>query len=451
MERYNYGSIFIRNMTKMHTKALNTAKSSQEAISTPRVVIVGGGFAGVACAQKLLRSDTSLHVTLISSKEFLTYYPALYHVVTGLNPEYAQIYYDDIFEKHLHSDSPFQFIHDTVTACDNQGREVITQSGDSYQYDYLVMATGSEAHYFNIEGVEERCFTFQSSHAAVHLKERIVNMARNHLVSSKEEMLKALHFVIVGAGASGVELAGDLASFARSLVSAHGIPESMVTIDLVERNERVLSRLPEKVSEKAEMRLRKLGVNLFLNRSMVKSESWKVFLSDMTLGAKTLIWTAGSRPHASTQNMNGFNYTKRGKIEVDEHFRAKNVEEVFVAGDLAAVGDSGLAQSAIRHGKHIAQVIEGSVSGKVLPDEYEVRELPVNIPIGVGWGIMAYKETVVTGWLAWILRFLIDARYFWSLVPFNDVVNRLMMVRRLYYRRHEICLPVEDVEHKNEE
>lgn len=401
-----------------------------------KVLIIGGGFAGVRCALDLAKqSRGALDIVLVSKGPDLVYYPAMYRYVTGAAEQQVAIPLAQIFRKY----PCVRIVEDTIASIDAEQKMATGVSGDVYEGDYMVIAVGSENNYFHIEGVDEISYNFKSFEAAQILRDRIHSLFMQHAQSETEELLLALHFMIIGGGASGVELAGELAVYAGELARLHELPESLVTIDIVERNERLMSRMDPKVSHQIEKRLKKLGVHLLLNRSMIKNESWTVFLGDMTVGAKTVIWTAGVQSASVSQNIPGCTYTERGKIITTEHLETQPGSGVFAVGDIADTQYSGLAQAAIVDGGHVARVIVADMTGKERLERREKEPWHV-IPIGPGWGALQYRGIRLFGRLAWAARFFADIRYYLSVLSFSDVLNLLSQKRT---RAYEATVPVD--------
>ena len=194
-----------------------------------KIVIVGGGFGGIRCALDLVKHvPVGTRVQLISNKKYFEYYAALYRVVTGDEPADVYIPLSDIF-----SGTFVEVLHDTVTSIDIEKKIVFGQSGAHYQADYIVLALGSETSYFNIKGLKEQSFGFKTTNEAIRLKRHIDTLFKKHRYSAPEEQLLAFHFVIIGAGASGVELAGELEFYTRQRAKCYNINKSLISIDLI--------------------------------------------------------------------------------------------------------------------------------------------------------------------------------------------------------------------------
>jgi len=230
-----------------------------------------------------------------------------------------------------------------------------------------------------------------------------------------------MHFVIVGGGASGVELAGELALYTKRLAKLHKIDPSLITIDLIEAAPRLIPALPEDFSERVRNRLHQLGINIFLNRMITKEEIEKVYLKDMEIRTKTVIWTAGVKPHHLYSEITGLKLDKKGRVMVDELLQANEHPNVFVIGDAAATPYTGMAQTAIHDGRFVADVIEKKIYGRH-SDPYQPRNPFYAIPIGPGWAATLIGHYRFYGLIGWWLRRLADLRFFLSILSFRKAI-----------------------------
>jgi len=381
------------------------------------VLIIGGGFAGVQCARDLAkRKIPNIHIRLLTNKSYLEYYPAIYQVVLGKSPLQSCLPLAQIF-RGLN----VEIVYDTAINVDLEKKEVQGLSGTRYRGDYIVITLGSQTTYFNIEGLEKLSFNFQSINQAIRLRDHIDAMFVDAHTMEQDELLVALHFVIVGGGPSGVELAGELSEHTRTLARKYKIEESMVTIDIIEGNPRVLPRLSQKSSHLARKRLNSLEVNLLNNRYLVKKGVWSVILKDMELGAKTVVWAAGILTNEFYTKNKQFLFSSQNKICVDDFLQPQSFSDIFVGGDAADTKYSGLAQTAIADGAFIARVIEAKIRNLQSSDKwprYKTKTPAHVIPIGANWAIAEIAGFVFSGRLAWWLRKLADLRYYISILPF---------------------------------
>jgi NADH dehydrogenase len=378
-----------------------------------RVLIAGGGFGGVRAALDLARNP-AFSVTLISKNKNFEYYPGL-HKMLGVS-EYAPV---SIPLATLFKNTKVSVIIDTVTSIDPEQKKVSGTAGE-YAGDFLVLALGGQTEYFNISGLAELAYGFKSVADAQKLRNHVEEVFKKHTKTDKTETLVGLHMVVVGAGPNGVDLAGELACLDRSLAKKYGIAESLVTVDLIEAGPRILGMMPESVSSRVEKRLRELGIHVFCNRDLREQESWTVMLADMEIGARTLVWTAGVAINTVIAQVKAFTFGKKGRVVVDNHLQAVGFSNVFCIGDIADTQYAGLAQTALADGAYVAKYIAGSATKKAAPC-YAAKGIAYNIGVGPRWSVLVMGKFAWYGIAPYILRTLIDIKFFLSILPVREV------------------------------
>lgn len=377
-----------------------------------RILIIGGGFGGIRTALDLAkRNIPNTEILLVSDKHHFEYTPTLYKLATGRSPLEMCIPLGEIFH-----DGKVRFVIDTITSGSTQDGVLLGESGSRYKYDYLVLALGAETTYFGIPGVAEHSYSIKSVSEALRLKRHMHDLFYSHSGLSKGALMAQFQFVIVGGGPSGVELAGELRHYARGLANTHGIPQSLVTIDILQAAPRLLPTMSEEVSRRALTQLDDLGVNVILNRAVTGQNEFGVQMKDIELNAKTIVWTAGVRPSHVYLTIEGLALEKTGRITVNENLRAIGTENVFVIGDSAATPFAGTAQTAIRDGAYVARVIEAIEKEKSFPT-YAPSKTPYVVPIGPNWAIFTYGDITLSGRVFFWLRELIDLKFFLSILP----------------------------------
>ena len=393
-------------------------------MSTPHhVVIVGGGFGGIRTALTLAyKRIPNLRITLFTNKPHFEYNPALYRYVTGSSAIEVCIPLEEIF-----SGLSVEVIVDNITAVDNAAKTVTRASGENYAYDTLVLGLGSETTYFGIPGLKENSFGMKTVSEALKLKNHISEM----LLLCREDASTGSHlnhdasFVIIGAGATGVEMAGRLIEYARKVAVEVGVDPTLVSVTLIEGADKILRALPVEFSDPIDAHLRKLGVAIMLNTAVMREEVEEIFLKDAKMMTGTVIWTSGVRANALYE-ASALPVDKRGRVEVDEHLYAKGENSLHVIGDGAITTYSGWAQTAFYDGWFVANVIAAKLKGK-RPPFYKPRA-PVNaIPAGDGWagvlitfGAWNFK---FFGRIGWWFRRLADLRSFMVILPFPKAVK----------------------------
>ncbi len=402
----------------------------------PKVVIVGGGFAGIAAVQRLNKTHARCDITLVTKQDAFEYYPGLYKLVTGALAMEVSVPYSVM--KRFRGVSIEKGV---FTSVDPARQVVILEDGKEIPYDYLVLALGSETNYFNIAGLPDLSYSFKSVREALRLKRHFCDIFGVALALPKDEAVAKLHTVIVGGGPSGVELAGDLMHYLRELAQEIGVDPSFVTIDLIEAGSRVLPMLPENVSRAADARLRKMKINLYTNRSITSQDINEVTMSNMNFTTNTVIWTAGTRINSAYKTIPNIALNDRGRIVVDEHLALPHDNHIFVIGDGAATPYSGLAQTAIHNGSYVGGHIHRLLKGEKRKVPYVPKKVSYVIPIGNFWAMFITGTKVVKGLLPWLLRTFIDLRYLFSIVSLGYLVKIIRKGHK--YRHSKVYCPIE--------
>ncbi|MBY0328788.1 FAD-dependent oxidoreductase [Patescibacteria group bacterium] len=375
------------------------------------IIVVGAGFAGVAVVKTLLKTHVNAKITVVTDKDYMTYYPSLYGLVTDANQSEAAFPLTSIFPERVH------ILRATFSRVDHERRVVIAlHKGVEtlLPYDYVVVALGSEVNYFNIPGLKERSFSFKSVDSALALKAHFESVLASAKTLEKNDAVARLHTLVVGGGPSGLEVAATLKHYLVKRAKIHGIDSSLVTIDLIEASSRLLPTMSEKISRIAEARIRTLGVNVFTNRALQSEDIDEVVLNDMEVKTGTVIWTAGTSINNEYSTISGVTLSERKRVVVTDYLTLPTDDRVFIAGDGAATEYSGLAQTAIHNGKYIGKTITRMIRGKNLTP-YKPHVPTFVIPIGKNWALFSHQSMLWCGVLPSILRRLIDWQYKWSI------------------------------------
>lgn len=375
-----------------------------------RVLIVGGGFGGIKAAQDLSRSP-EMSVRLIDPKSFMEYHAAVYRLVTGRSANETCIPYADLLRG-----TNVELVKDKVVTIDLALKTATGTSGSRYNYDSVILAVGSETSYFGIKGVQEHAYGIKTTDEALRLKRHIHEIFQSAKSLQPQEQSPALYIVVIGGGASGVELSGELASYARTRARKHGIDRSLIRIDLIEAMPRLLPALPERVSRKVLLRLTRLGVNVLLNRSVVREEAGELFLKDMQINSKTIIWTAGMKANRLASLIPGVQTDKRGCAIVDQYLALQGCPDAYVIGDAASTKYAGMAQTAIADAAFVARLIRAKAEGRTLAP-YVQPPPAYSVPVGPRWAATVYHGLQFFGSIGWFLRRAADLRAFLSLLP----------------------------------
>ena len=383
-----------------------------------KVLVVGGGFAGVKAALDL-SGDDRFEVTLLTSHDNFRYYPTLYHVATGGSRANASIPLKSIF-----AGSKVELKHGTAHTIDRKAKTVTTKDGETYAYDTLILALGVVTNYFNIPGLKELSFGVKSIDEVERLKAHL----HDQLMS---EHKPDLNYVIVGAGPTGIELAGALPDYLKKLMELHGIEHRSIHIDLIEAAPRLLPRLPKDAANKIGNRLKRKGVKLYLGKVVQGETANELTVSGKPIQSHTVIWTAGTanNPFFSENN---FVMTGNHKVATDVFLQAE--PDIFVLGDNANTPFSGLAQTAVFDGRYVADNLKRKLNGKQMKS-YGIRQPITVIPVGEGWAAVIRGQIRVYGWLGWLLRQAADAWAFHDYEPWIQAGRQWLT----YYGSEETC------------
>ncbi len=374
--------------------------------TVPKVIIVGGGFAGVAAARAL--AGAKADVLLIDRRNHHLFQPLLYQVATAaLAPaEIAQP-----IRHILRSYGNVRVHWDEVTAVDRDARSIKTVSGRTLEFDYLVVATGATHSYFGHNEWAAFAPGLKSIEDAYNLRHRILGAFERAEMEARGPGRDALlEFVIVGAGPTGVEMAGAIAELARHSL-AHdfrSVSSACAKIKLVEAGSRILPSFDAKLSGKARKALESIGVEVLTSTRVTDIRPGAVFLNGVALAAETVIWAAGVQASPAAAWL-GCTADRTGRVLVDEHLRLPVDDRIFVAGDTAAyipAGSThslpGLAPIAKQMGNHAGNVIRTQLLGKSLPKPFRYRDWGTMATIGRNKAIADLGTIKLSGFLAWI-------------------------------------------------
>ncbi|MEL0456091.1 NAD(P)/FAD-dependent oxidoreductase [Flavobacteriaceae bacterium SZ-1-7] len=326
--------------------------------SFPRIVIIGGGFAGIALAKKLSKQE--VQVVLLDKHNYHNFQPLLYQVSTGgLEPD--SIAYP--IRKILKDFPNFYFRLANVEEIDAQKNMVITDIGN-LKFDYLVVASGSETNYFGNSEIEKNSMAMKTIPQALNLRSLILeNFEAALLTSDLNERNALMNFVIVGGGPTGVELAGALAEIKKGILPKDypDLDTRMVQINIIQSSDCILKGMSDKASQKAEDFLENLGVNIWKNVRVTNYDGKTVTTNtDLTFETATLVWAAGVKG-ATIKGLDADEFITRGnRILVNEFNQVKGFKHIFAIGDIACMeteefpnGLPMMAQPAIQQGHQL--------------------------------------------------------------------------------------------------
>jgi NADH:quinone reductase (non-electrogenic) len=408
--------------------------TSRPGAGRPHVVVVGGGFGGLAAARGLARAD--VEVTVVDRRNHHLFQPLLYQVATaGLTPA-------DIAEpirSILESQRNARVLLGEVVGVDTSEGRIQLDDGDSISYDYLVVATGTTHSYFGHDGWEEFAPGLKTVEDALEIRRRILTaFERAERADDEAERRANLTFVVVGGGPTGVETAGSIAEIAfRTLTDEfRSIDPSTAQVILLEGIDRVLSTYPPALSAKALRQLRALGVDVRLGVRVTDLRDGVVETTEGTILTRTVVWGAGNEASPLAALL-GAPTDRVGRVEVSDDLSIPGDPRVFAIGDVAHVRSDGqvvpgVAQGAIQGGAHAAATIVADLTGRPRRP-FHYRNKGELATIGRSSAVGVIRGVRLSGWIAWMawwsihIVFLIDFRsrvsvllnWAWSYVTFQ--------------------------------
>lgn len=376
-------------------------------LSCPRIVIIGGGFAGISLARQLSKQD--VQVILLDKHNYHTFQPLLYQVSTGgLEPD--SIAYP--LRKILKNYPNIIFRLANVEAVEVDKNILKTNIGE-IKYDYLIVATGSQTNFFGNKSIEEHSMAMKTIPQSLNLRSLILENFEDALLTSDLNERNALmNFVIVGAGPTGVELAGALAEIKKGILPKDypDLDTRLAQINLVQSGDRILKDMSEKASQKAEEFLEDLGVNVWKNLRVLDYDGHIATTnSDVVFETATLIWAAGVKG-AAIKGLNAEQFvTRSNRIVVDEFNRVKGTENIFAIGDVASMetkdypnGFPMMAQPAIQQGKQLGKNLIRLLSNKPM-QPFKYKDKGSMATVGRNKAVVDMKRWKFQGIFAWFV------------------------------------------------
>lgn len=392
--------------------------------SLPRIVIIGGGFAGMALTKKLLKEKVQL--VLLDRNNYHTFQPLLYQVSTaGLEPD--SIAYP--LRKIIRENENSFFRLTEVKSISPEINTIHAGIGDVI-YDYLIIATGSKTNFFGNKSIEENAMWMKTVPQALNIRSLILENLEQAVITDDPDKRKALlNFVLAGAGPTGVELSGAIAELKNNVFPKDypDLDPKEMQIHLLEGMGRVLPPMSEAASEKADKFLRELGVQLHLN-TMVESYDGHLVKTntDLELKTETFIWSAG----VTGSPVKGLNASamvdKANRYEVNVFNQINGYENIFAIGDIALMksekypkGHPMVAQPAIQEGKHLAKNLKNIIKGEKL-EPFEYFDKGTMATVGRNKAVVDIGKFKFGGFFAWFIWMFI---HLWFLIGFR---NRLI-------------------------
>ena len=411
-----------------------------------RVVIVGGGLGGLRLAEDLYGSG--MQVVLIDKNNFHQFPPLIYQIASaGIDPSSISFPFRQIFRKR----KDFYFRMAEARMVDTE-KKILQTSIGKIDYDYLVLAAGATTNFFGNKNIEEWAIPMKTVPEAMGLRNALLsNLERALTCATEEERQELLNVVIVGGGATGVEIAGALAEMRRYVIP-YDYPDmdsSLMHIYLIEAGDRLLAGLSQESSQKAYEFLKSMGVDIQFGKMVTDYRDHKVIMKDGTeIPTRTFLWVSGIRANA----MPGIDESHMGRgfrFKVDEYNRIPGVEDVFAIGDQCLQtsdaaypnGHPQVAQVAIQQAKNLAKnlkrINQGADSSALTAFRY--KNLGSMATIGRNKAVVEIGKFRSQGFFAWVLWLVVHLRsilgvknkvmvllnWLWKYVSYNDSIRMI--------------------------
>lgn len=411
-----------------------------------RVVIVGGGLGGLRLAEDLYGSG--MQVVLIDKNNFHQFPPLIYQIASaGIDPSSISFPFRQIFRKR----KDFYFRMAEARMVDTE-KKILQTSIGKIDYDYLVLAAGATTNFFGNKNIEEWAIPMKTVPEAMGLRNALLsNFERALTCATEEERQELLNVVIVGGGATGVEIAGALAEMRRYVIP-YDYPDmdsSLMHIYLIEAGDRLLAGLSQESSQKAYEFLKSMGVDIQFGKMVTDYRDHKVVVKDGTeIPTRTFLWVSGIRANA----MPGIDESHMGRgfrFKVDEYNRIPGLNDVFAIGDQCLQtsdaaypnGHPQVAQVAIQQAKNLAKnlklINQGADSSELTAFHY--KNLGSMATIGRNKAVVEIGKFRSQGFFAWVLWLVVHLRsilgvknkmmvllnWLWKYVSYNDSIRMI--------------------------
>ena len=411
----------------------------------PRIVVIGCGFAGLKFVNKI--NSKYYQVVLIDRNNYHTFQPLMYQVASsGLEPD--SIVYP--IRKTFSGKVNFHFRMAEVESVDSTTNLLHTNIGEVY-YDHLVIATGATTNFFGIKSIEKFGFTMKSLRESLDLRSIIIQNFEEALTLPKlEDRQNYLNFIIVGGGATGVELAGALAELKKNSLQKDypDLEIDQMKIQVIEASDRILKNMSEKASASSLKFLKNLGIKVDLNTNVKDYDGNIAITSKENINTKTLIWTAGVKgaPIEGLQKT----INKSNRVTTDEYHKIKDCQSsIYSIGDVASIetklvknGHPMLASVASQQGHHLASNFNRLVKNKELKP-FKYKDKGTMATIGKNKAVVDLPFIKFSGFIAWVvwmflhLMLLVDFRnrlvvfINWSWSYFNSDKGLRLIIRKV--------------------
>jgi NADH dehydrogenase len=387
----------------------------------PRIVIIGGGFAGIALSKKL--RNKNVQVVLIDKHNYHTFQPLLYQVATG-GLEAGSIAYP--IRKVIQEYKDFYFRLTSVKEIDTKHQKIITEIGDLH-YDYLVIASGSKTNYFGNKEIERNSMSMKTIPQSLNIRSLILeNFEQAVLTKNQADRNTLINFVLVGAGPTGVELAGALAEMKKAILQKDypDLDIDKMQINLIQSGDRILNTMSEKSSAAAEKFLLDLGVKIWKNVRVTNYDGRTITTNtDLTFDSATVIWTAGVQGVKIIGLDSKSLVEKVDRVRVNQYNQVVGYDNIFAIGDICSMetekypqGHPMMAQPAMQQGKLLGENLIKLIQKKTMTP-FEYKDKGSMATIGRNLAVVDLPHYHFSGIFAWFVWMFV---HLFSLIGFKN-------------------------------
>lgn len=428
--------------------------------SFPRIVIIGGGFAGISLAKRL--RNKNVQVVLLDKHNYHNFQPLMYQVATGgLEPDSIAYPIRKIVQEY----KDFYFRLAEVRDIDAENNTIYSDIGE-LKFDYLVIATGSKTNYFGNKEIERNSMAMKTIPQSLNIRSLILeNFEQALLTNDIDERHSLMNFVLVGGGPTGVELAGALAEMKKAILPKDypDLDVRKMEINLIQGSDRVLDSMSENASEKAEKFLLDLGVSVWKNVRVTGYDGKTVTTnSDLSFDSATVIWTAGVQG-ALPHGLKADSFIKNvNRIKVNQFNQVEGYDNLFAIGDIAVMalenypqGHPMMAQPAMQQGRLLADNLIKIINKKA-PKPFEYKDKGSMATIGRNKAVVdlpKFKFSGVFAWFVWMFVHLFSLIGFKNkaVVFLNWVYNYIRfdrearLIMRPYKKRNQVSFTSDEL------
>ncbi len=387
-----------------------------------KVVILGGGFAGITVGLTLSKNlnKHEADITLIDENTYHTFTPSLYEVATSEeSKKNISIPFQSIFSNKIN------LIQAKITKIDVKIQKVILAENQTVSWDYLIICLGSEINYFSIPGLKEHSFPLNTLEDAVKIK-----IALNKIIPKKKQDAQLVKIIIGGGGFSGSELAAEIANFRSNITTKDQQVSKLITVTILEANSRLLSGLDPKISDLAQKRLKSFNVNIFTDCFIKEVKSDQLETADgQTHHFDIFIWTGGIKGNNVIEKSN-LSTEKSARIPINSFLQMQGFNQIYAAGDCTLFIDPTTqkpipqtGQIAKDQGKIVAKNIAADILGDK-PVEFKMKNYSYIIPLKGRYVIADLHFFKLTGFLGWVLQQLVFLRYLLMILPLSKALKK---------------------------